>query len=114
MKEKIVKLKRTSTSPITKTTITLSMILMYKTQISFIQYRHKKHICWVPIAQLINYGQRKLENLRSEMCSVLTQFFPREVKRPWREADHSPSISGEVKNTWDYTRTSTPPYAFRA
>jgi hypothetical protein len=29
------------------------------------------------------------------------------VKRPWREADHSPPSSAEVKNAWSYT--STPP-----
>jgi hypothetical protein len=29
------------------------------------------------------------------------------VKRPGREADHSPPSSAEVKNTWSYT--STPP-----
>jgi hypothetical protein len=29
------------------------------------------------------------------------------VKRPGREADHSPPPSAEVKNTWSYT--STPP-----
>jgi len=29
------------------------------------------------------------------------------VKRPGREADHSPSSSSEVKNAWSYT--STPP-----
>jgi hypothetical protein len=34
------------------------------------------------------------------------------VKRPGREADHSPPTSAEVKNTWIYT--STPPYAFMA
>jgi hypothetical protein len=33
------------------------------------------------------------------------------VKRPGREADHSPP-STEVNNTWIYT--STPPYAFMA
>jgi hypothetical protein len=32
------------------------------------------------------------------------------VKKPEREADHSPPSSAEVKNTWSYT--STPPYAF--
>jgi hypothetical protein len=32
------------------------------------------------------------------------------LKRPGREADHSPPTSGEVKKTWVYT--STPPYAF--
>jgi hypothetical protein len=35
-----------------------------------------------------------------------------EVKRQWREADHSPPISTEVKKTWIYT--SIPPYAFMA
>jgi hypothetical protein len=32
------------------------------------------------------------------------------IKRPRREADHSPPTSAEVKKTWVYT--STPPYAF--
>jgi hypothetical protein len=36
----------------------------------------------------------------------------RGVKRPGREADHSPPASAEVKKTWIYT--STPPYAFMA
>jgi hypothetical protein len=30
-----------------------------------------------------------------------------EVKRPGREADHSPPSSAEAKNAWNYT--STPP-----
>jgi hypothetical protein len=34
------------------------------------------------------------------------------VKWPWREADHSPPTSAEVKKMWIYT--STPPYAFMA
>jgi hypothetical protein len=34
------------------------------------------------------------------------------VKRPGREADHSPPASAEVKKMWIYT--STPPYAFMA
>jgi hypothetical protein len=34
------------------------------------------------------------------------------VKRPGREANHSPPSSAEVKNVWTYT--STPPYAFMA
>jgi hypothetical protein len=33
--------------------------------------------------------------------------FPGGVKRPGREADHSPPSSAEVKNAWSYT--STPP-----
>jgi hypothetical protein len=35
-----------------------------------------------------------------------------EVKRPGREADHSPPTSAEVKNSWIYT--STPLYVFMA
>jgi hypothetical protein len=35
-----------------------------------------------------------------------------EVKRPRREADHSPPSSAEVKNAWSYT--STPQYVFMA
>jgi hypothetical protein len=34
------------------------------------------------------------------------------VKRPRREADHSPPSNAEVKNAWSYT--STPQYAFMA
>jgi hypothetical protein len=34
------------------------------------------------------------------------------VKRPGREADHSPPASAEVKRTWAYT--SNPPYVFMA
>jgi hypothetical protein len=34
------------------------------------------------------------------------------VKRPGREADHSPPTSAEVKKMWIYT--STTPYAFMA
>jgi hypothetical protein len=34
------------------------------------------------------------------------------VKRPGREADHSPPPSAEVKNAWSYTSTSL--YAFMA
>jgi hypothetical protein len=34
------------------------------------------------------------------------------VKRPGREADHSPPISAEVKKMWIYT--SPPPYSFMA
>jgi hypothetical protein len=34
------------------------------------------------------------------------------VKRPGREADHSPPASAEIKKIWIYT--STPPHAFMA
>jgi hypothetical protein len=42
---------------------------------------------------------------------VLGAFSPG-VKRPGREADHSPPFSAEVKKSWVYT--STPTYAFMA
>jgi hypothetical protein len=35
-----------------------------------------------------------------------------ELKRPGREADHSPPTSVQVKKTWTYT--STPPYVSMA
>jgi hypothetical protein len=35
-----------------------------------------------------------------------------ELKRPGREADHSPPTSPQVKKTWTYT--STPSYVFMA
>jgi hypothetical protein len=38
--------------------------------------------------------------------------FSTEIKRQWREADHSSPTSAEVKNTWIYT--FTPPYVFMA
>jgi hypothetical protein len=38
--------------------------------------------------------------------------FPLGVKRPGREADHSPPTSAEIKKTWVYT--STPSYVFMA
>jgi hypothetical protein len=34
------------------------------------------------------------------------------LKRPGREADHSPPTSAEIKITWSYV--STPPYIFMA
>jgi hypothetical protein len=42
----------------------------------------------------------------------LTGALPPGVKRPGREADHSPPASAEVKKMWIYT--STLPYAFMA
>jgi hypothetical protein len=37
----------------------------------------------------------------------VTGTLPLEVKRPGREADHSPPSSAEVKNAWSYTSTPT-------
>jgi hypothetical protein len=42
----------------------------------------------------------------------ITGSFSLGVKRPGREADHSPPSSAEVKNVWSYT--NTPQYAFMA
>jgi hypothetical protein len=54
-------------------------------------------------------------NLHSIKFSIIIYYilysFPG-VKRPGREADHSPPTSAEVKKMWIYT--STPPYAFMA
>jgi hypothetical protein len=41
-----------------------------------------------------------------------TRGFSLEVKRPGREADHSPPSNAEVKNAWSYI--STPQYVFMA
>jgi hypothetical protein len=49
-------------------------------------------------------------------CVPTIQWVPEdlspELKRPGREADHSPPTSAEIKKTWIYT--STPPYVFMA
>jgi hypothetical protein len=45
-----------------------------------------------------------LGNLMSLICMIYMIV--------WREADHSPRTSAEVKKMWIYT--STPPYAFMA
>jgi hypothetical protein len=41
--------------------------------------------------------------------STCSGAFPPDVKRPGREADHSPPSSAEVKNEWSYTSTSGTP-----
>jgi hypothetical protein len=46
------------------------------------------------------------------LSNVYRKLFPRGVKRPGREADHSPQTSVKVKKTW--VHTSTTPYAFMA
>jgi hypothetical protein len=43
------------------------------------------------------------------LSSMYQGFFPG-VRRPGREADHSPPSSAKLKNAWSYT--STPQYAF--
>jgi len=86
---------------------------------------------WVPFTQMIGYGLGDQGSIRfwAEEGNFLfattsrpvlgstqppNQWVPGGgdlspgVKRPEREANHSPSSSAEVKNTWRYT--STPPY----
>jgi hypothetical protein len=50
---------------------------------------------WGPPSLLSNWYQR---------------LFHQGVKKPWREADHSPPTRAKVKKMWVYT--STPPYVF--
>jgi len=52
-----------------------------------------------------------LEPTESPIQWVLGAVSP-SVKRPGREADHSPPSSAEFKNAWSYT--STLPYVFMA
>jgi hypothetical protein len=54
----------------------------------------RPHRPWAPPSQCLSWG-----------------FIP-EVKRPGREAGHSPPFSADVKNVWGYA--STPPYVFMA
>jgi hypothetical protein len=44
--------------------------------------------------------------------TLRSEAFSRAVKRPGREADHSPPTTAEVKKMWIYK--STPPYVFMA
>jgi hypothetical protein len=69
---------------------------------------------WVPIGSRIFSSPRRPGrlwgplNLLSNGYGGGVSFL--EVKRPGREADHSPPTSAEVKKMWSYT--STPPYTF--
>jgi hypothetical protein len=64
----------------------------------------------VPVWSRIFSSPRRPDRLWG-LPSLLSTGY-REVKRPKREADHSPPTSAEVKKTWIYT--STPPYVFMA
>jgi hypothetical protein len=69
----------------------------------------------VPVGSRIFSSPHRPDRLRgppSLLFNVYGGLFSRGVKRPGREADHSPPTSAEVKKTWMYT--STPPYVFMA
>jgi hypothetical protein len=69
----------------------------------------------VPVGSRIFSSPRRPDRFwgpRDLLSNGYCGFFPPGVKRPGREADHSPPASVEVKKIWIYT--STPPYAFMA
>jgi hypothetical protein len=59
-------------------------------------------------------SSRSRRPVRKLLDTLWYASYPRStgIKRPEREADHSPPSSAEVKNTWSYT--STPQYVFVA
>jgi hypothetical protein len=70
---------------------------------------------WMAEGSSLNPSRDKISLLSTLSRPVLGPTQPPiqwvlEVKRPGREADHSPPFSAEVKNTWIYT--STPSYVF--
>jgi hypothetical protein len=69
----------------------------YSTRFKFLKSPRRPDRLWVP-PNLLSNGYRGLISPG--------------VKRPEREAFHSPPASAEVKKMWIYT--STPPYAFMA
>jgi hypothetical protein len=72
--------------------------------------------CWPSCRHIVCVLTVLHENMDNFTLSAPIQWVPGtvspEVKRPGREADHSPPTSAEVKKMWIYT--STPPYAFMA
>jgi hypothetical protein len=70
--------------------ICISVKIVFIAILVLIKFKYKPPIQWVPGGGL----------------------FPRGVKRPEHEADHSPPTSAEGKKMWVYT--STPPYGFMA
>jgi hypothetical protein len=64
----------------------------------------------VPVEAIILSSPRRLDRIWGPP-SLLSNGLPG-VKRPVRDAEHSPPTSAEVKKTWIYT--STPLYAFMA
>jgi hypothetical protein len=66
----------------------------------------------VPVGSRIFSSPRRPDWLWGLLSNGYRGLFPPGVKRPWREADHSPPASAEVKKTRIYT--STPLYVFKA
>jgi len=69
-----------------------------------IDFRHGQGFFLLPTASILAVG----------INQPLIQWIPRALflwfTKPWRKADHSPSSSVEIKNTWSYS--STPQYIF--
>jgi hypothetical protein len=67
----------------------------------------------VPVGSRISSSPRLPDRIFGQsnlLSNGYRGLFPLGVKRPRREADHSPPASAEVKKMW--ICTSTPPYAF--
>jgi hypothetical protein len=70
---------------------------------------------WVSVGEWIFTSSRRPNRLWDPPILLSNGYLgvlPPEVKRPGREADHSPTTSAYVKKTWIYI--STPPYVFMA
>jgi hypothetical protein len=64
------------------------------------------------LIRIINYYYYYCSGVHPTSYTMGTGSSFQRVKRPGREAEHSPPTSAEVKKMWIYT--STPPYAFMA
>jgi hypothetical protein len=65
-----------------------------------------------PVAGCCEHGYEPLGSIKglyqTPIQWILGALSP-EVKRPGREADHSPPSSAQVKNAWNYTSTPNTP-----
>jgi hypothetical protein len=73
-------------------------------------------LSWITVPILGNFLFTTASRTALEPTQPPIQWVPESlslgVKRPGREADHSPPSSAEVKNAWSYT--STPQHVFMA